>query len=107
MIYIINNTLPQMIHVPITQKKVDGDLTFIMRSTVNREGSSFTISQQGNSDLYYEFTLTLSEELQDGEYEFELRKDSTLLDCGLAMVGYPTNDVEYKHTIEYEQYESE
>lgn len=108
MIYIINNTSPQVVYVPAASKKVEGTLTFNLRSTVDRkEEVSVSVSQQGTSDLYYKFTLTLSAKLQNGEYEYVLKKGNDTLDCGLAVVGIPTFETEYNESIEYEQYESE
>ena len=108
MIYIINSNSPQVVYVPASQDKVLGTLTFTLRSTVNRQTSlTVSVAQQGQSDLYYKFTLTLSEKLQDGEYEYELKKNTTLLESGLAAVGVPTFETEYNNAIQYEQYESE
>ena len=109
MIYIINTTNPQVVYVPASEKKVEGTLTFILRSTVNRKQTlSVSVAQEGMSDIYYKFTLTLSNTMQDGEYEFELKKGTTLLDSGLAMVGTSSTPITDNNTvIEYEQYESE
>ena len=107
MIYIINNTSPQVVYVPAAQKKVEGTLTFNLKSTVDHKEVSVSVSQEGTSDLYYKFTLTLSAKLQDGEYEYVLKKGNDTLDSGLAAVGLPTFETEYNESIEYEQYESE
>ena len=109
MIYIINSTNPQVLFVPASEKKVEGALTFTLMSTVNRkETLSVSVAQEGMSDIYYKFTITLSNTMQDGEYEYALKKGTSLLGSGLAMVGTSsTPQTDYKSVIQYEQYESE
>ena len=107
MIYIINSTTSQVVYVPAAQKKVEGTLTLNLRSTIDHKEVSVSVSQEGTSDLYYKFTLTLSAKVQDGEYEYVLKKGNDTLDSGLAAVGLPTFETEYNNPIEYEQYESE
>lgn len=106
MIYINNSETAQMISIPATAKKVDGGLTFILRSTVdNTEPVNLSVTQTGQSDLYYMFSLALPNKLQEGEYEYVLKKSDDVLECGLAMVGQGTGKEEYNTNTEYEQYE--
>ena len=106
MIYINNSKTAQAVNIPATSRKVVGALTFILRSTVdNTEPVNLSVTQTGQSDLYYMFSLALPNELQEGEYEYVLKKNDDVLECGLAMVGQGTGKEEYNINTEYEQYE--
>ena len=108
MIYINNTTEAQAVMVPASCKKEEGELAFSLFSTVNRkEVLSVSVTQLGMSDLYYKFILNLSATLQNGEYEYQLKKGNDVLDCGLAMVVGASEVEEYNNTTTYEQYESE
>ena len=108
MIYITNSTQSQVIYVPASEKKVEGAVTFTLKSTVNRnEPLTISVAQEGQSDIYYKFTLTLASTLEEGEYEYTLKQGNTTLDCGLAIVGSSSTNTEYNTVIQYEQYESE
>lgn len=108
MIYINNTTEGQAVMIPASCTKTDGELVFSLYSTVNRkEVLSVSVAQLGQSDLYYKFILTLSSTLQNGEYEYQLKKGNDVLDCGLAMVVGASEIEEYNNTTTYEQYESE
>ena len=108
MIYITNSTQSQVIYVPASEKKVEGAVTFTLKSTVNRnEPLTISVAQEGQSDIYYKFTLTLARTLEEGEYEYTLKQGNTTLDCGLAIVGSSSTNTEYNTVIQYEQYESE
>ena len=108
MIYIDNSTTAQVVYVPASEKKVEGSLTFMLMSTVNRqEALSVSVTQEGQSDLYYKFKLTLTNKMQEGEYEYILKQNNDILDCGLAIVGSSSPKTEYNSVIQYEQYESE
>ena len=100
MIYINNSTSPQVIYVPASEKKVEGALTFTLWSTVDRNSPlSVSVSQEGQSDICYKFMLTLTSKLQEGEYEWSLKKGDDTLDCGLAMVGSASSKTEYNSVI--------
>ena len=109
MIYIINSTATQVVYVPATSVKESGTLTFTLKSTVDKnEPVSVSVSPtQNESDIYYKFNFTLAGKIQEGEYEYELKKGTTELEKGLAMVGDSSQKTEYNSIISYEQYESE
>ena len=108
MIYITNSTTAQVVYVPATAKKESGTLTFTLKSTVDKtEPVSVSVIPTSDTDIYYKFDLTLAGKIQDGEYEYKLKKGTTDLECGLAMVGDSSQKTEYNTIISYEQYESE
>lgn len=107
MIYITNSTTAQVVYVPASEAKVSGNLTFSLKSMVNRKTPvSASVTQLGDSDLYYKFTLTLAAPIDNGEYGYTLKKGDEVLCSGLAMVGTLASNEEYNNTTEYEQYES-
>lgn len=109
MIYIVDYNGYQEVYVPATQSKQTGTLTFILKSTVDRtEPVEVSVTDMNDSDMYYHFNLTFPNKIQEGEYEYKIKKGKNLLGCGLAMVAgdKETND-EYNITVQYEQYESD
>ena len=45
--------------------------------------------------------------MTDGEYEYELKFEDTILSSGLLVVGDYTKPDQYNKAIEYKQYETE
>ena len=108
MIYLNNSTEAQVVYVPATSIKADGTLTFTLKNTIdNNEPISLSVTSTSESDIYYKFNISLSAKIQEGEYEYELKKGTTDLEKGLAMVGESSQKKEYNTIISYEQYESE
>jgi hypothetical protein len=108
MIYLNNSTATQVVYVPATSIKVDGTLTFTLKNTIdNNEPISVSVTSTNESDIYYKFNLSLTAKIQEGEYEYELKKGTTDLEQGLAIVGDSSQKKEYNNIISYEQYESE
>ena len=108
MIYLNNSTKAQVVYIPATSIKADGTLTFTLKNTIdNNEPISLSVTSTNESDIYYKFNISLSAKIQEGEYEYELKKGTTDLEKGLAMVGESSQKKEYNTIISYEQYESE
>ena len=109
MIYLQNTQEAQEVYVPRSNGMTpDGDLVFKAKNTINlTEEIDLYVSDLQVSDLYYFLAVTLPEEVTDGEYEYTLSFEDTILATGLLVVGDYSNPDQYEKEITYEQYETE
>ena len=109
MIYLQNTQEAQEVYVPRSNGMTpDGDLVFKAKNTINlTEEIDLYVSDLQVSDLYYFLAVTLPENVTDGEYEYSLSFEDTILATGLLVVGDYSRPEQYDKEITYEQYETE
>lgn len=109
MIYLQNTQEAQVVYVPRDNRMtIQGDLVFKAKNTINLvEEIDLYVSDLQLSDLYFYLAVILPEGVTDGEYEYELKFEDTILSSGLLVVGNLSKPDQYKKEIEYEQYETE
>ena len=109
MIYLQNTTDAQDVCIPRSNGMTpQGDLVFKARNTTNlTEEIDLYVADLQVSDLYFFLAVSLPEKVTDGEYEYELKFEDTLLSSGLLSVGEFTKAEQYEKAISYEQYETE
>lgn len=106
MLYIKNNTEDvQKIYVP----RNGADFTsavFKIYSTIDRtEITPFDDYVSVEDGMYQKISFTLTETLDNGEYQYVVKNGASVLATGLMQVGEITHTPkEYNKTIEYEQY---
>jgi hypothetical protein len=110
MIYLQNTQEAQEVYVPRSKGETPqgGDLVFKAKNTINlTEEIDLFVSDLQVSDLYYFLAVILPENVTDGEYEYELKFEDTILATGLLVVGEFSGADQYEKEISYEQYETE
>ena len=108
MIYLRNSTEPQELLIP---RNGTGAAEGLLFTAVNTVDLTMRIDQevtdQAGSDLYAKVSVSLPEDIPDGEYEYALSAGDTLVSSGLLVVGDYAKPNEYDKGISYEQYETE
>ena len=109
MIYLQNNTEAQEVHIPRNDGSMPGgDLVLKARNTINLDVEiDLYVADLQVSDLYYFLAVILPEEVTDGEYEYELKHEDSILSTGLLVVGDLARPDQYEKDVTYEQYETE
>ena len=109
MIYLQNTQEAQVVYVPRSNGMMpNGDLVFKARNTINLDVEiDMYVADLQVSDLYFYLAVILPEEVTEGEYEYELKFEDTLLSSGLLVVGDYTKPDQYEKDVTYEQYETE
>lgn len=108
MIYLQNNTESQGVFVPKNGAVPSGDLVFKAKSTIDLAVEiNQVVTDLNTSDLYFNLAVTLPAGLPNGEYEYSLMVEETLLSSGLLVIGENSHPKEYNKEIQYEQYETE
>lgn len=107
MIYLENITDQQQMWIP-KQIESSGPLSFKAYSTVNLQGFVLPAEDISSSQLYYEFRISLPENLNIGEYAYTLSDNDKVVASGLLVIGETSQSVEYyEEFAAYEQYENE
>lgn len=74
-------------------------MVFSMQNNVTKKEYSYKVYDVNDSTLFYHFTLTLGEEMDEGEYTYRLMNDDVLLAQGLLQIGdYKNNTKKYTVT---------
>lgn len=109
MIYLQNTQEAQVVYIPRDNRMVtQGDLVFKAKNTINLvEEIDLFVSDLQLSDLYFYLAVILPEGVTDGEYEYELKFEDTILSSGLLVVGDYAKPDQHNTEIEYKQYETE
>ena len=109
MIYLQNTQEAQVVYIPRDNRMVtQGDLVFKAKNTINLvEEIDLFVADLQLSDLYFNLAVILPEGVTDGEYEYELKFEDTILSSGLLVVGDYTKPDQHNAEIEYKQYETE
>lgn len=110
MLYLQNTQEAQEVYIPRNTGETPqgGDLVFKGRNTINlTEEIDMYVSDLRVSDLYYYLAVILPEDVTDGEYEYTLSFEDTILATGLLVVGDLAKPEQYEKDVKYEQYETE
>lgn len=107
MLYLKNISTPQILFIPRDGSGVSGNLTLKVKSTINREEWSFNVIDNASSDLYFNVSVSVDDEMPSGEYEYTLLDGQLTLSKGLLIKGEVDETMDYQNTIEYEQYYAE
>lgn len=74
-------------------------MTFYLQNNVTKREYSYKVYDVNDSTLFYHFTLTLGEDMDEGEYSYKLMNDNLLLAQGLLQIGdYENNTKKYTVT---------
>lgn len=109
MIYLQNTQEAQVVYIPRNDGNMsNGDLVFNAKNTINLDVEiDMYVADLQVSDLYFYLAVILPEDVTEGEYEYELKYEDTLLSSGLLVVGDYTKPDQYEKDVTYEQYETE
>lgn len=109
MLYLQNTQDAQEVYVPRSNGATpDGDLVFKAKNTINLTNEiDLYVADIRVSTLYYFLAVILPEHVADGEYEYTLSYEDTILATGLLVVGDLSHPDQYEKEISYEQYETE
>lgn len=74
-------------------------MVFLLKNNVTKREYSYKVYDVNDSTLFYHFTLTLGEDMDEGEYSYKLMNDNLLLAQGLLQIGdYENNTKKYTVT---------
>ena len=74
-------------------------MVFLLQNNVTKREYSYKVYDVNDSTLFYHFTLTLGEDMDEGEYTYKLMNDNLLLAQGLLQIGdYENNTKKYTVT---------
>lgn len=62
-------------------------MVFYLQNNVTKKEYSYRVYDVNDSSLFWHFTLTLGEEMDDGEYTYRLMNDELCLATGLLQIG--------------------
>lgn len=108
MIYLRNNTNPQVMYVPRNGQDIEGTLVFKAVSDMELD---MKIEEEFEdvqlTDRYAVITISLPAGLPDGEYEYTLTDGADIVSTGLLVIGEEETADQYEKEITYEQYITE
>lgn len=73
-------------------------MIFLLQNNVTKKEYSYKVYDVNDSTLFYHFTLTLGEDMDEGEYTYKLMNDDVLLAQGLLQIGNYENNTK-KYTV--------
>ena len=73
-------------------------MIFLLQNNVTKREYSYKVYDVNDSTLFYHFTLTLGEDMDEGEYTYKLMNDNLLLAQGLLQIGDYENNAK-KYTV--------
>lgn len=73
-------------------------MVFLLQNNVTKREYSYKVYDVNDSTLFYHFTLTLGEDMDEGEYTYKLMNDNLLLAQGLLQIGDYKNNIK-KYTV--------
>ena len=83
-------------------------MIFSLKSTIDLNVVLSTeVTDKRTSAGYYTFDIVLPDGVPNGEYEYVLMDDDTVLSSGLLVIGENFHPGEYNKEISYEQYATE
>lgn len=106
MIYLNNDSSSQVRFIPRTIRDAVGALSLSVVSTMDKGNAielPFVVVKIFSD--YIKMNISLPEGMTEGEYEYALLADSTIVSQGLLVIGDFSSPTEYNNVIEYEQYE--
>ena len=83
-------------------------MTLKLTNNVTKKEYEFNVEDKNDSRLYYSFEVELEDEMDAGEYDYQLYDDDEIVAHGLCQIGfYTNNNVIYTgNTHTYTQYNS-
>lgn len=101
MLYLKNTTEAQALFVPRNGCLESGKMQLTIKSTMGAGEIRLDTRDVRMSDLYYNISVSLPEDMADGEHTYTLEKDGMVLSTGLVIIGIePFED--NNNIIEYE-----
>lgn len=73
-------------------------MTLYLQNNVTKRDYSYTVYDVNDSTLFFHFTLTLGEDMDEGEYTYKLTNDDLILAQGLLQIGDFENNTK-KYTV--------
>jgi hypothetical protein len=74
-------------------------MVFLLQNNVTKREYSYTVYDVNDSALFWHFTLTLGENMDDGEYTYRLMNENAELAKGVLQIGdYQNNSKKYTTT---------
>lgn len=74
-------------------------MTFYLQNNVTKREYSYRVYDVNDSTLFWHFTLTLGENMDDGEYTYRLMNDDVEMAKGVLQIGdYQNNSKKYTTT---------
>lgn len=74
-------------------------MTFYLQNNVTKREYSYWVNDVNDSTLFWHFTLTLGENMDDGEYTYRLMNENVELAKGILQIGdYQNNSKKYTTT---------
>ena len=74
-------------------------MIFLLQNNVTKREYSYTVYDVNDSALFWHFTLTLGENMDDGEYTYRLMNENVELAKGVLQIGdYQNNTKNYTVT---------
>ena len=74
-------------------------MTFYLQNNVTKREYTYTVNDVNDSTLFWHFTLTLGENMDDGEYTYRLMNENVELAKGVLQIGdYQNNSKKYTTT---------
>ena len=107
MIYLKNISDAQILMIPRNGGIVTGEMTLMMRNTIDLQETTLSVTDLNTSGLYFNLAVSLPGGLADGEYQYSLKNGNIQVSCGLLYVGDLQSPSQHETTITYKQYESE
>lgn len=107
MVYLNNKTEAQQLFIPRTGITGTGIMSFFLRNTTSLEKYEFAVADLETSRLYHNLSISLDNDMPDGEYEYELREGEDTIGNGILYIGDFTKPEEYHKEIQYTQYGAE
>lgn len=108
MVYLNNKTEAQQFFIPRTGITGTGSsMTLVLRNTTSLKEYEFAVADLETSRLYHNLSISLDNDMPDGEYEYNLREDEDTIGNGILYIGDFTKPEEYQKEIQYTQYGAE
>lgn len=74
-------------------------MNLLLQNNVTKREYTYRVYDVNDSTLFWHFTLTLGEEMDEGEYTYKLMNDDLVLAIGLLQIGdYQNNSKKYTTT---------
>lgn len=74
-------------------------MVLLLQNNVTKREYSYTVYDVNDSNLFWHFTLTLGENMDDGEYTYRLMNENVELAKGILQIGdYQNNSKKYTTT---------
>ena len=108
MVYLKKNSDPQPLFIPRSGEVVIGDVLHLnLENTTDHRTFDFDVMNVDMSDLYFNVSVILPDNVASGEYKYTLFGDGIQLSIGLLIVDVAEESAftQYQQEIEFTQYE--